>query len=101
MNLTGNDNQQSVNKPSMKEVDDLARELCDLFNNHKYFKWYCDKIWKLGLPRIYEIKGRVEGAKLSGRLFTQYINEEIKRSELQQKLKGLYGEENNKTNSQV
>lgn len=92
MLLTENDNNQSDPKPSIKEVDELAAEICTRFKNYKYFRWYCSATWKLGIERMKELLGRVEGAKFPGRLFTKYVNEEIKRVEAQRKLRNLNAE---------
>ena len=93
MNETANDNNQSVRKCTMKEVDSLAAELCVQFSNHKYFRWYCSIIWKLGIDRIQELRGRVKDAKLPSRLFTMYANEELKQQQAQQRLRGLHAKE--------
>lgn len=99
MNQTGNDNQQLNSKYTMQEVDNLARELCTEFNNYPYFRWYCKAIWKLGIPRIQELRGRVQGAKLAGRLFTQYVKEDLKRLEAEEKLRGLHAKKNDQPSS--
>lgn len=99
MNETGNDNKQLSRKPSMEEVDDLAQELCKQFNNYGYFKWYCSIIWKLGIDRVKELQGRVRDAKLAGRLFTKYVEEDVRRLESQQKLKDLRAKEEDQPTS--
>lgn len=93
MKQIGNDNQQLDKKYSMEDVDDLAKDLCTEFRNFDYFKWYCKAIWKLGIPRIQELRGRVQGAKLAGRLFTKYVKEDLQRIAGKEKLKDLRAKE--------
>lgn len=83
----------------MKEVDDLALELCTQFNNHKYFRWYCSVIWKLGADRIQELRARVQDAKLPSRLFTKYVKEELTRLEARERMRGLNAEEKDEPTS--
>lgn len=79
MNQSANDNSELNRKPTIKEVDDLAMELCQQFHNHEFFRWYCSAIWKLGITRILEIRGRVSDAKMPGHLFTKLLREELKK----------------------
>lgn len=90
MNQIGNDNHELNHKPTIQEVDNLAAELCRQFNNHGYFRWYCSAIWKLGIPRVQEIKGRVSDAKMPGHLFTKFLREDLKRYEADQKLREMF-----------
>ena len=90
LNQIGNENQELNRKPSLQEVDDLAYELCNLFSNPKYFRWYCSIIYKLGIDRVFVLKAQVADAKLPGRLFTKYVKEDLQRIETQKKLGELY-----------
>jgi hypothetical protein len=88
LNETGN--QQLERRPSLQEVDDLASELCDLFKNDKYFRWYCKIIYALGIDRVVILKSRVSDAKLPGRLFTKYVKQDLAKLEAQRKLRVAY-----------
>jgi hypothetical protein len=88
LNETGN--QQLERRPSLQEVDDLASELCDLFKNNEYFRWYCKIIYTLGIDRVLILKSRVSDAKLPGRLFTKYVKQDLAKLEAQRKLRVAY-----------
>lgn len=78
MNEIGNENSQLKKQPTVQQVDDLANELCTMFSNHEYFKWYCAAIWKLGERRVKELSARVSDAQDPGRLFTKLLKEDLK-----------------------
>jgi len=90
MNESANDKSELNRRPSIKEVDDLAMELCQEFNNHDFFRWYCSAIWKLGIGRILEIRGRVSDAKMPGHLFTKLMREELKRHDADETIKRMF-----------
>lgn len=93
MNQMRNDSSELNRKPTIEQVDKLAAELCQEFNNHSYFKWYCTAIWKLGIDRISEIRGRVSDAKMPGHLFTKYVNEELKKRDANETIKRMWNGE--------
>lgn len=89
MNPTNNDNQQLKNKPMINEVEQYAHELASRFHNLGFFKWYCKVIHDLGIARVRELVGRVEGSDYEARLFSRLAEEELK---VLNKNKRLYGD---------
>jgi hypothetical protein len=93
-NLIGNDNWQLDGKPPIALVDNLAKELCQDYDNFAFFKWYCLVINILGITRIEDIRDRCKDSKHKGQLFSRYAGEEAKQKvglDRYQKLKGQYG----------
>ena len=91
MNEIGNENSELNRRPTVQQVDDLARQLCNEFSNHEYFKWYCAAVWKLGENRVHELKARVSDAKDPARLFTKLLREDLKIYEMNQNLRKIFG----------
>lgn len=93
VNLINNVNQQQDNKkPSIVEVDRLARELADEYGNQDYIKWYCKVIHKLGISVVQNIRAQVSDAKQPGRVFTKIANELIARYKTNKRLGEIYAQ---------
>lgn len=89
MSEIGNDNWQLGKKTPIARVDALAEELVTQFDNRPYLKWYCVAIYDLGEERVRQIMGRVSDARLPGKLFTHYVNQERNALKRQWELKQL------------
>lgn len=94
VNQIANDEWQLNRKPPISKVDELAKELCQEYDNFAFFKWYCLVINTLGIDRVNQIRARCSDAKNKGQLFSRYAGEEAKAAiglERYQKLRSKYG----------
>jgi hypothetical protein len=76
-NSTDNDNWQLGKKPTITQVDRLAKELCLEYDNLGFFRWYCRVINVLGVSRVKEIQARFSDTEGKAKLFSQLANEEV------------------------
>jgi len=94
INQIANDNWQMGKKPSITEVDALAKKLCLEYDNFAFFRWYCLVINILGLDRVNEIQSRCSDASHKGPLFSRIASEEAKNKvglDTYKQLKSRYG----------
>ena len=94
INQIANDNWQLDRKPSITDVDALAKELCAEYDNFAFFRWYCLVINILGLERISTIRARCSDAPNKGHLFSRIASEEAKKKvgiDRYKQLKSQYG----------
>jgi len=94
INQIANDKWQMGKKPSITEVDFLAKELCLEYDNLAFFRWYCLVINILGLNRVREIQSRCSDSPKKGLLFSRIASEEAKNKvglDTYRQLKGRYG----------
>lgn len=73
---TGNDNWQLGKDLPPSVVDDLADKLAIEFNNPQFRKWYCQKIYELGMDKIAQLRAKVHEADEPGKLFSHYARQE-------------------------
>ncbi len=92
MNQSENDGSQLYKKPSISEVDRLAKELIAEYGNPEYFKWYCAAINQLGVQRVNELRGMVSDAKQPGRLFSKRAKEEMRKKVADEIQRNWYGQ---------
>ncbi len=59
----------------MAEVDRLADDLVDKFNNPDYRAWYCQKIYKFGLDLIEVWRDKAMETGCPGKYFSKYVSE--------------------------
>jgi hypothetical protein len=62
-------------KPSIGEVDALANELANRYENHSFRRWYCKVINTLGIQKTRELAERADESKSPGRLFSTLAKE--------------------------
>lgn len=98
INQTDNDKWQLNRKPSIAEVDKLAKELCTEYDNFGFYRWYCLVINVLGVQRAKDIQSRCSDAVNKGALFSRYASEEAKNKvgiDKYESLKSKYGSRKN------
>jgi hypothetical protein len=92
-NQTANDKWQ-IDKLTIDTVDEKAKELCQLYNNFAFFKWYCIVVDILGIERIEVIQARCSDAKNPAALFSKLASQEAKKAiglDKYEKLRAGYG----------
>ena len=62
-------------KISLAQVDALADELVNEYDNPEFRSWYCGVINKFGLSKVHEWMSRAKSGQYPGRLFTTYVNQ--------------------------
>ena len=68
------------NNPRLKrihiaQVDRLADELVDEYDNLKFREWYCGVINEYGISKVLEWRGRAKEGNYPGKLFTSFVNQ--------------------------
>lgn len=94
INQTANNKWQLNGKPPIVEVDKLAKELCQEYDNYGFYRWYCLVINTLGVERVRQIQARCSDATDKGALFSRYASEEAKKKvgiDKVEHLKSRYG----------
>ena len=74
-----NDSQPAVRKPSIDEVDQLADELAEEFNNPGWRSWYCGYINRYGIEQVVLWRDKARMGNSPARLFSTYLKQARKR----------------------
>ena len=63
------------NKPPIDEVDTLADELANSYNNQGYRTWYCGVIYEFGIEKVHYWQHKASGGEYPGKLFGYYVRQ--------------------------